>query len=1290
MTVSSTQANRLRTVALALIVISCSSSDHGIVDPPPVPVATSLTAVSSTSISATVGAAVTPEPAVVVKDQLGQPMAGVSVTFAIASGGGSITGGTATTNSSGIATVGSWTLGPNAGANTLTASSGSLTPVTFTATGTVAGAPASLTKTAGDGQTATVSTAVATAPAVIVKDASGTPLSGVTVTFAVASGGGSVTGATQTTNASGIATVGSWTLGTTAGTNTLTASSGSLTPVTFIATGVAAGPGPPALLTKTAGDGQTATVSTAVAVAPAVTVTDASGNPLSGVTVTFAVASGGGSVTGATQTTNAAGVATVGSWTLGPTPGSNTLTASSGSLTPVTFTATGAPPPASPPASMVKSAGDGQSATVSTAVAVAPAVLVTDVSGLPVSGVIVTFTVASGGGSVTAASQATNASGIATVGSWILGSTPGANTLTASSGSLIPVTFTATGVTAAPGPPASLTKTAGDGQTATVGTAVLIAPSVTVADANGNPLSGITVTFAVASGGGSVTGATQTTNASGIATVGSWTLGANPGSNTLTASSGSLTPVTFSATGAPPPAAPPASIEKTAGDGQTATAGTAVATAPAVIVKDASGNPLSGVVVSFAVASGGGSVTGANPITNASGIAAIGSWTLGAAAGNNTLSASAGSLTPVIFTATGIAGPPALLVKTAGDGQSATYGTAVAVPPSVKVTDASGNPLSGLNVAFAVASGGGSITGGAQVTNASGIATVGSWTVGSNLGPNTLTASSGSLTSVTFTATSVAGPPTSMVISAGDGQSAVVTTPLPVSPAVTLTDVVGHPVSGATVLFAVASGGGSLTGATQTTNASGIATVGSWSLGSSPGSNTLTASSGSLAPVTFTATALLGPPASLVKTAGDGQSGTVSTAVVVPPAVRVTDIGGNPLSGETVVFAVASGGGSVTGGTQTTDASGIATVGSWILGPDLGSNKLTASSGSLPPVTFNATGHAPPTLNPTNMVAFAGDNQSATASAPVSVPPAVLVTDASGTPVGGVPVSFDLASGGGTVSGASVITDASGIAAIGAWILGPDPGTNTLTAKSPSLPTVTFTATGTALVGNPCTTSIPHLIQTVTNAVLTTSDCQLGTGRYVDFFSTSTPSADAYLFTQTSNTIDSYLFLLASDGTLIADVDDATLGSPNSAMKVILPSGSYLLAASAYNPGEVGYYALESSITSTDVTNCEDVYVARGISTTQNIQNTDCDIDTYTDGYLIYLTAGQQVTISMSSSEVDSYLELYKPGVLVASNDNASGANAQIVYTPTTTGYYIIYARTAAAGQTGSYTLAIQ
>jgi len=103
------------------------------------------------------------------------------------------------------------------------------------------------------------------------------------------------------------------------------------------------------------------------------------------------------------------------------------------------------------------------------------------------------------------------------------------------------------------GPPATISVSAGNGQSAYAGTAVAIAPSVLVEDASSAPVSGVSVTFAVATGGGSLTGATTTTNSSGIATVGSWTLGTAAGPNTLTATSAGLTgsPATFTATGTP-------------------------------------------------------------------------------------------------------------------------------------------------------------------------------------------------------------------------------------------------------------------------------------------------------------------------------------------------------------------------------------------------------------------------------------------------------------------------------------------------------------------------------------------------------------------------------------------------------------------------------------------------------------------------------------------------------------------------------------------------------------------
>jgi adhesin/invasin len=92
----------------------------------------------------------------------------------------------------------------------------------------------------GDNQSGTVGTVLPSAFVVIVKDANGNPVGGVSVVFAVAAGGGSVSATSATTGSDGKAST-TLTLGTTAGTNTVTATSTGLSgsPVTFNATGTA-------------------------------------------------------------------------------------------------------------------------------------------------------------------------------------------------------------------------------------------------------------------------------------------------------------------------------------------------------------------------------------------------------------------------------------------------------------------------------------------------------------------------------------------------------------------------------------------------------------------------------------------------------------------------------------------------------------------------------------------------------------------------------------------------------------------------------------------------------------------------------------------------------------------------------------------------------------------------------------------------------------------------------------------------------------------------------------------
>ena len=136
-------------------------------------------------------------------------------------------------------------------------------------------------------------------------------------------------------------------------------------------------------------------------------------------------------------------------------------------------------------------------------------------------------------------------------------------------------------------------------------------PKVTVQDANGNTVTGAinSITLTITSAGGATLTCTANPKSasSGVDTFAGCKIN-KAGTYTLTAAASGLTSAVssnFIIT-----AGSAASIDVNAGNNQSATAGSTVATLPSVIVKDSNGNPVSGAAVTFAVAPGGGSITG--------------------------------------------------------------------------------------------------------------------------------------------------------------------------------------------------------------------------------------------------------------------------------------------------------------------------------------------------------------------------------------------------------------------------------------------------------------------------------------------------------------------------------------------------------------------------------------------------------------------------------------------------------------------------------------------------------
>ncbi|HET7459547.1 MAG TPA: Ig-like domain-containing protein [Gemmatimonadaceae bacterium] len=328
---------RLAHALVALALVSCGG-DSG-TGPAPGQ-ASAIQVVSGSGQSGRVNEELPAAIVVRVVDAAGHPVAGQGVSFVVTQGGGHVYTGSGTSNADGLVQE-RWTLGTAVGANQLeargvnSATGDKLSTAVITASAT-AGAAAALAKSDGDAQTGPAGGALPTLLAVLVKDAYGNVVPGVTVAWAATGGGGSLAPASSTTGADGIARA-TWTLGTGLGAQVATATVAGMPAVTFGATAVGAAP---TRLDLLAGNGQSVTVDNLLPTQLAVTARDSYGNVVAGASVTWTVTGGGGKLVPVQATTDASGVARA-VWLLGSSPGANTAQASVAGVTPVSFSATG-------------------------------------------------------------------------------------------------------------------------------------------------------------------------------------------------------------------------------------------------------------------------------------------------------------------------------------------------------------------------------------------------------------------------------------------------------------------------------------------------------------------------------------------------------------------------------------------------------------------------------------------------------------------------------------------------------------------------------------------------------------------------------------------------------------------------------------------------------------------------------------------------------------------------------------------------------------------------------------
>jgi hypothetical protein len=894
--------------------------------------------------------------AVKVTDGSGNAVSGLSVVFSAPTtpASGVFLGNnptyTAITGTDGVATATQYIANTKAGADVVTATVGALS-TSFNLTN-LPGTPFNIIPIAGNNQTAVVGTRFATQLEVEVTDNNGLPLDNVPVTFTAPSTGPSGTFHTPPAVSMTVMTVGGYasTSGFTAnsvqGSFGVSAAVASLTPIFFNETNNDVATAIQFLPAST----PQATVATAFSSLPSVLVTDASGGPVVGATVTFNVmlgSNGAGPMLTSTTTavTDGSGMAVVGTVTANTVAGTWTFVATVGSVTPASLTMTNKPGVLSKLVDARGATFQTESAQVSTAFATLEPEP-EDAYGNPLSGVSVTLTAPAYLTAATATFGSASATTVSSGSSGVAMATPTANSIvgaynvTASARAAVgaaPVTLIYSLTNLASGP-VKITATAGTPQSATVGQAFATALQVQVVDKYNNPAANVTVTFTAPATGpsgtftGTMTTITAVTNAQGIATAGTkLTANGVAGSFYVQATvAGVATPANFVLTNNVGPlamlvaaAGTPLSESTYVGNYfrslqlETTDAYGNLVTTPVSLTLRATitaGVPRS-PAVEFSNSLSAITVT----TTNGTATVIVRALTFtGTVPVTASLPLPNGTFSRVAYSLTCVPLPAAQVSVVGSATQSAVVGKTFALPLTVSVTDAYGNAAAaGTTVTFTVtpaANGaeatfpGGKLIATAVTSQVGGLDEASTalipLTANTKLGSYSVTATvAGGTVAAKFTLTNTADP----VVNAP--QSATVNTTYSRPLFALVTDGFGRPMSGVSVTFiAPASGAsgtfaGKLT-ATAITNAAGLATAPAFTANTRAGSFVVTVHVPYTAAETIQMTNLAGPPARLAVVTGNAQSTTINAAFAAPLEVLVTDAFGNAVYGTAVTYAV--------------------------------------------------------------------------------------------------------------------------------------------------------------------------------------------------------------------------------------------------------------------------------------------------------------------------------------------------------------------------------------------------
>lgn len=231
---------------------------------------------------------------------------------------------------------------------------------------------------------------------------------------------------------------------------------------------------------------------------------------------------------------------------------------------------------------------------------------------------------------------------------------------------------------------------------------------------------------------------------------------------------------------------------------------------------------------------------------------------------------------------------------------------------------------------------------------------------------------------------------------------------------------------------------------------------------------------------------------------------------------------------------------------------------------------------------------------------------------------------------------------------------------------------------------------------------------TPTTGTLSEDDDRLNAGEFVDLWHFEGQAGERLRLTMRSQAFDTYVGVIGP-GTFAVANDDAPGMGTNSNIVITLPTaGTYTIQATSYAPGATGDYTIElgawqaqsggqaqnpvnGQVGGQQPSQASAAVLGAGSDALGELTNTDPTLRSgeFFDAYVYQGTAGERVSIGVSSTEFDTYLMLRGPNAFTLDNDDIQEGrlDSAIGTTLPADGPYRVVVTSYAPGEIGRYTL---